>query len=70
MLGQKRTCFDECASLADASGETMMALIKELFPICRSITGSGVRQTLAILQRGSVGNSGPGLDRAARMEHP
>jgi aminopeptidase-like protein len=29
----------------------MMALIGELFPICRSITGNGVRQTLAILKR-------------------
>jgi aminopeptidase-like protein len=34
-----------------ADGAAMMALIAELFPICRSITGNGVRQTLAILKR-------------------
>src|SRR5262249_46465586 len=39
------------APLFDASGETMMALIEELCPICRSITGSGLRRTLAMLQR-------------------
>jgi len=32
-------------------GEKMYTLAEELFPICRSITGNGVRQTLAILQR-------------------
>jgi aminopeptidase-like protein len=36
---------------AGAEGKAMMALIEELFPICRSITGNGVRQTLEILGR-------------------
>lgn len=32
-------------------GDSMYELVKELFPICRSITGDGVRQTLSIIQR-------------------
>jgi aminopeptidase-like protein len=40
----------EPAALADRGAE-MMALVAELFPLCRSITGDGVRQTLAVLQR-------------------
>jgi len=32
-------------------GGTMYALMAELYPICRSITGEGVRETLHILQR-------------------
>jgi aminopeptidase-like protein len=32
-------------------GAAMMALIGELYPICRSITGEGVRRSLAILER-------------------
>ena len=32
-------------------GQAIYALIEELFPICRSITGNGVRQTLEILSR-------------------
>jgi aminopeptidase-like protein len=32
-------------------GAEMHALVRELYPICRSITGDGVRQTLAILGR-------------------
>ena len=32
-------------------GEYAYNLAEELFPICRSITGNGVRQTLRILQR-------------------
>ncbi len=31
-------------------GEKMHALLKRLFPICRSLTGAGVRDTLRILQ--------------------
>ena len=34
----------------DGGGNAMMALIEKLFPICRSITGNGVRETLAILR--------------------
>jgi aminopeptidase-like protein len=33
------------------TGEAMHTLMSELYPICRSITGEGVRQTLHILQR-------------------
>jgi aminopeptidase-like protein len=32
-------------------GKSMHALMRELFPICRSITGAGVRETLAALGR-------------------
>jgi aminopeptidase-like protein len=32
-------------------GSEMHNLIKELYPICRSITGNGVRKTLSILQK-------------------
>lgn len=35
--------------LASAVGEEMHALIETLYPICRSITGNGVRETLRIL---------------------
>lgn len=33
------------------SGASIYALASEIYPICRSITGNGVRQTLAILAR-------------------
>jgi aminopeptidase-like protein len=32
-------------------GEEMHAVIRELYPICRSITGDGLRRSLGILQR-------------------
>jgi len=35
----------------EATGEEMHALCRELFPICRSITGAGVRETLQIVGR-------------------
>ena len=35
----------------DAAGLAMFALVRELYPICRSITGDGVRTTLELLSR-------------------
>lgn len=35
----------------EAIGQEMYALIAELYPICRSITGDGVRETLRIIER-------------------
>ena len=35
----------------DSTGEAMFGLVRELYPICRSITGDGVRATLDILSR-------------------
>ena len=32
-------------------GQQILDLIAELYPICRSITGNGVRQTLSVLER-------------------
>jgi aminopeptidase-like protein len=50
-LRQESSSRDDYASGSDTDGEAMMAVVEELFPICRSITGNGVRQTLEILQR-------------------
>ena len=33
------------------SGEQIYKMAEELFPICRSITGDGVRETFRILQK-------------------
>ena len=45
---------DEYFSLgkkSDRIGHEMFQLMEELFPICRSITGNGVRQTLNIIKK-------------------
>ena len=44
--------FGDIRTLADstATGEEIYSIITELFPICRSITGDGFRQTMKILQ--------------------
>jgi aminopeptidase-like protein len=34
---------------AVSAADEMYALIRELYPVCRSITGDGVRQTLSLL---------------------
>lgn len=39
----ERTDFEDC-------GQEMHALMAELFPICRSITGNGVRETLRVIR--------------------
>ncbi|MDA1180461.1 MAG: DUF4910 domain-containing protein, partial [Planctomycetota bacterium] len=36
---------------ASAAGQRMMRLAEDLFPICRSITGDGVRETLRRIGR-------------------
>lgn len=37
-------------SIADRSGERMYELIRQLYPLCRSITGDGLRNTLRQIQ--------------------
>ena len=48
-----RAVLDHASILPDTAsvGARAYALARELFPICRSLTGPGVRQTLHILQR-------------------
>lgn len=47
--GTARASRREAPHLASTSGDAMHRLIKELYPICRSITGDGVRATLGRL---------------------
>ncbi len=37
--------------LSAEQGEAMMALVRDLYPLCRSITGDGLRATLRLLQQ-------------------
>lgn len=48
-----RAALDDRGVLPDSAslGDRAYALVRELYPICRSLTGPGVRQTLRILQR-------------------
>jgi aminopeptidase-like protein len=48
---QNSSLHDRSGSVTETDGKAAIALIEELFPLCRSITGNGVRQTLGILQR-------------------
>lgn len=50
-MRDRKTLLDERQPSVDMDGNAMMMLIRELFPICRSITGNGVRRTLDILRR-------------------
>ena len=43
--------FSVILSKADKITEEMIELMIELYPICRSITGNGVRKTLKILSK-------------------
>src|SRR3954467_2661601 len=53
MTDHKLTRERKCPRADDPEVDrrAMMALIEELFPVCRSITGNGLRHTLNIIQR-------------------
>src|SRR5882672_5318083 len=51
MVKQMDTAIAKTKNTAQTSGKQMHALMSELFPICRSITGEGVDQTLNIIKR-------------------
>ena len=50
------TTPDRNAEISDQQA-VMFDLMAELYPICRSITGNGVRKTLQILQKSRKGSN-------------
>jgi len=48
--GRLESMFETDGLASDHSGRAMHHLVSELFPVCRSITGDGVRQTLRKIQ--------------------
>lgn len=49
MSSATAAAFDAAIAAAATRGDEMMRLVRRLFPICRSITGAGLRETLDIL---------------------
>ena len=58
-----------------STGDTAYELMRRLFPLCRSLTGDGVRETLDILSEhipltlGTAGHFGPVALNDARELH-
>ncbi len=50
-MGKNNLNIESSVASISQSGTAMYQLISDLYPICRSITGNGVRQTLEILQQ-------------------
>lgn len=48
-INMLRSLDSKTSSYLQAMGEEMHALIRRLYPICRSITGNGVRETLRLI---------------------